>query len=180
MRPRPVPVASRAVARSEGLEPPSLLIRRECHGFLLPGYMPHGLPGCLSLFRIVCQSFAVWYGQIQTIGGIHGSGGGRSSVRLAAQIMSRSDAWSTYGPRCGTRASSSQSRSSRDGLLRPLEGGHSVRAARGGASTGWSRGMSRGLAHGRWRPGPAHRARRSGRFRGMPCRPSFPIRSRCR
>ena len=44
------------------------LIRRVCHGSLLPGHMPLDLPGCLSSFRIVCQSFAMWYGQIQAIG----------------------------------------------------------------------------------------------------------------
>jgi hypothetical protein len=53
-----------------GTRTPNLLIRRVCHGSLLPGYMLPDLLGCLSLFRIVCQSFAVWYGQIQTIGGL--------------------------------------------------------------------------------------------------------------
>ena len=48
-----------------------------------------------------------------------------------------------------------------------------------GASTGWFRRMSRGLACGRWRPSPAHPARRIDRFRGMPWPPSRPIRARC-
>ncbi len=81
-----------------GTRTPSLLIRSVCHGSLLPGHMPPGLRGCRSLPCIVCRSFAVLYGQNQTIGRAHGSGGGRSAVRLAVLMTSRSDAWSASGP----------------------------------------------------------------------------------
>jgi hypothetical protein len=64
-----------------GTRTPSLLIRRLCHGFSLPGHMLSGLRGCRSLSCIVCQYFAVLCGQNQAIGKTHSSGGGRSPMR---------------------------------------------------------------------------------------------------
>jgi hypothetical protein len=60
-------------ARLEGLEPPSLLIRRVCRGFFLPGHMPLGLRGYCSLLCVVTQSYAVLYGQNQTTDRARGS-----------------------------------------------------------------------------------------------------------
>jgi len=79
-------VTSYFVGALGGTRTPSLLIRRVCHASLLPGHMPPGLRGCRSLACVVCRSFAVLYGQNQTIGRAHGSGGGWPYTALAGLI----------------------------------------------------------------------------------------------
>ena len=55
-----------------GTRTPSLLIRRVCRGFFLPGHVPLGLRGYRSLLCVVTQSYAVLYDQNQTTDRAHG------------------------------------------------------------------------------------------------------------
>src|SRR5438034_7730453 len=79
------------------------LIRRVCRGSLLPGQMPLGLRGYRSLLCVVTQSYAVLYGQNQTTGKTHGSGGGEPVRSLAGLTADQLATWPSPGPRADDR-----------------------------------------------------------------------------